>query len=111
MTPYMRQVTTHLQKCATRLDIPWQQIDKLKFLRSTAVRYRNSLTRECNDSTYENANRDQERIESTIRKVCTDLRLHYYLQPDPRGCCLYVAREPIPDDNYNQVGVMIDAQF
>ena len=32
--------------------------------------------------------------------VCKANGLHFYHQTDPRGCSLYVAREPLPDHNY-----------
>lgn len=35
-----------------------------------------------------------------IGKLCARLGLHYYHQTDPRGCCLYVAREPLTDSTY-----------
>jgi hypothetical protein len=35
-----------------------------------------------------------------IGEVCQRNGLHFYHQTDPRGCSLYVAREPLPDHNY-----------
>jgi hypothetical protein len=35
-----------------------------------------------------------------VRQVCEAHGLHYYHQGDPRGCALYVAREPLNDTNY-----------
>ena len=41
-----------------------------------------------------------------VAKLCAELGLHYFHQTDPRGCALYVSREPLTDSNYNQ-GVAI----
>ena len=35
-----------------------------------------------------------------VRQVCTAHGLHFYHQGDPRGCALYIAREPLTDTNY-----------
>jgi hypothetical protein len=40
-----------------------------------------------------------------IKKLCDAHGLHFYHQTDPRGCALYVAREPILDNNYSSVAV------
>lgn len=37
-----------------------------------------------------------------VRQVCTELGLHYYHQTDPRGCALYVSREPLTDSDYTR---------
>ena len=37
-----------------------------------------------------------------VAEICTRLGLYYYHQPDPRGCALYVDREPIPDNDYTR---------
>ena len=34
-----------------------------------------------------------------VQAVCSEHGLHYYHQGDPRGCALYVAREPLNDTN------------
>ncbi len=36
-----------------------------------------------------------------IGGICERLGLHYYHQTDPRGCALYVSREPLTDTNYS----------
>ena len=43
-----------------------------------------------------------------IRQVCAAHGLTYYHQGDPRGCALYVSREPITDTNYTN-GVAVCA--
>lgn len=35
-----------------------------------------------------------------VAKVCAEHGLYYFHQGDPRGCALYVAREPLTDSNY-----------
>ena len=35
-----------------------------------------------------------------VKAICQAHGLHYYHQTDPRGCALYVSREPLPDHNY-----------
>ncbi len=35
-----------------------------------------------------------------VAAVCAALGAHYYHQGDPRGCALYVSREPFEDFNY-----------
>lgn len=40
-----------------------------------------------------------------VAAVCRASGLHYYHQTDPRGCALYVAREPLTDQNYSSAGV------
>lgn len=40
-----------------------------------------------------------------VAEVCKRYGAHYYHQGDPRGCALYVAAVPIPDNDYNRVGV------
>ena len=35
-----------------------------------------------------------------VAAICKAHGLHYFHQGDPRGCALYVDREPLPDDNY-----------
>ena len=45
----------------------------------------------------------QDREASALRAtaaVCRCLGLHFYHQPDPRGCTLYVSNEPLNDMNY-----------
>lgn len=37
-----------------------------------------------------------------VADVCKRIGAHYYHQGDPRGCSLYVDREPIPDNNYTR---------
>lgn len=39
-----------------------------------------------------------------VAVVCAELGLYYFHQTDPRGCALYVAREPLTDSNYSTVG-------
>jgi len=35
-----------------------------------------------------------------VKAICEFHYLHYYHQTDPRGCALYVSKEPLPDNNY-----------
>lgn len=45
----------------------------------------------------------QDREASTLKRVqalTASLGLHFYHQTDPRGCTLYVASEPLNDQNY-----------
>lgn len=42
-----------------------------------------------------------------IRQVCTANKLHFYHQTDPRGCALYVAREPLDGCNYSSKGFAV----
>lgn len=44
-----------------------------------------------------------------VAKVCAEYGLHFYHQTDPRGCALYVAREPLADQNYSSAGVAVIA--
>jgi hypothetical protein len=37
-----------------------------------------------------------------VAEVCTEAGLYFYHQTDPRGCALYVSREPLPDNNYTR---------
>lgn len=39
-----------------------------------------------------------------IAQVCGKLGLYFYHQTDPRGCALYVAREPMTGSNYSSIG-------
>lgn len=41
-----------------------------------------------------------------VKRVCDELGAHYYHQTDPRGCALYVSKEPLTDSDYNR-GVAI----
>lgn len=36
-----------------------------------------------------------------IAALCQTHGLHYYHQTDPRGCALYVSKEPLTDTNYS----------
>ena len=40
-----------------------------------------------------------------IASVCKANGLYFYHQTDPRGTALYVAREPLTDNNYSTLGV------
>jgi hypothetical protein len=40
--------------------------------------------------------------EDDIRDLCQEAGLHVYHQTDPRGCALYISREPLPDNNYTR---------
>jgi hypothetical protein len=42
-----------------------------------------------------------------IAEVCKRNDLHFYHQGDPRGCALYVAREPLDESNYNRGVAMV----
>ena len=37
-----------------------------------------------------------------VAEICKRLNAHFYHQTDPRGCALYVAAEPIKDNDYNR---------
>ena len=37
-----------------------------------------------------------------VAKLCKELGCYYYHQGDPRGCALYVGKEPLPANNYTQ---------
>lgn len=40
-----------------------------------------------------------------VAELCKELGIHYWHQTDPRGCALYVSREPLTGTNYsNGVG-------
>lgn len=41
-----------------------------------------------------------------VAAICAKYGAHYYHQGDPRGCALYVGKEPLPDNNYTR-GVAI----
>lgn len=41
-----------------------------------------------------------DKIESLIDRNCKRLGLHYFLQGDPRGACLYVSNTPIDQQSY-----------
>ena len=41
-----------------------------------------------------------------IQSICQAHNLHYYHQGDPRGCMLYLSKEPLTDSNYTN-GVAI----
>jgi len=40
-----------------------------------------------------------------VVKVCKDAGMYYFHQTDPRGCALYVAAEPMTDQNYSTKGI------
>jgi hypothetical protein len=41
-----------------------------------------------------------------VAAVCKALGVHFFHQTDPRGCALYVSREPLTDTNYSRgVGI------
>lgn len=42
-----------------------------------------------------------------VREVCDRNGLHFYHQGDPRGCALYVSREPFEPFNYTASGVAL----
>lgn len=44
-----------------------------------------------------------------VEKVCADFGLHYYHQTDPRGCALYIAKEPLTDQTYSSYGASVCA--
>ena len=57
---------------------------------------------------YRTAIKDMER--GALRRIaalCAENGLTYYHQTDPRGCALYVAREPLTDQNYSSIGVAV----
>lgn len=37
-----------------------------------------------------------------IAEICARLNLHYYIQTDPRGCALYIARDELDTCNYTR---------
>ncbi len=40
-----------------------------------------------------------------IAEVCQREGLFYFIQTDPRGCALYVSKEPLTDNNYSSLGI------
>lgn len=44
-----------------------------------------------------------------LAALCATHKLHYWHQTDPRGCALYIAREPMTDSDYPSIGVAICA--
>lgn len=40
-----------------------------------------------------------------IQSICAEHGLTYYHQTDPRGCALYISREPLHDDSYSSHGL------
>ena len=42
-----------------------------------------------------------------VARFCQSKGLHFFHQTDPRGCALYIAAEPLTDQNYSSVGVAI----
>lgn len=42
-----------------------------------------------------------------IASVCARWGLHFFHQTDPRGCALYVSKEPMTDSNYISLGVAV----
>lgn len=42
-----------------------------------------------------------------VKAICARHGLQFYHQTDPRGCALYVAKEPMAGDSYSSVGVAI----
>lgn len=45
-----------------------------------------------------------ETVEKEISALARDADLSLYLQTDPRGACVYVAWEPLSDQNYSSRG-------
>ena len=44
-----------------------------------------------------------------VAAICTRAGVHFFHQTDPRGCSLYVSRNPLSDNNYsNGIAVCID---
>lgn len=44
-----------------------------------------------------------------VTAICARAGVHYYHQQDPRGCALYVSREPMTDQTYHRaLAVCID---
>lgn len=37
-----------------------------------------------------------------VKALCDALGIYYFHQTDPRGCSLYISREPIDDTNYTR---------
>lgn len=37
-----------------------------------------------------------------VKRICADLAIHFFHQTDPRGCALYVSKEPLPDNAYHR---------
>lgn len=42
-----------------------------------------------------------------IALVCKENNIHYYIQTDPRGCALYISKEPMTDSNYSSLGYAV----
>lgn len=40
-----------------------------------------------------------------VKALCQRVKAYYFHQTDPRGCALYVSREPLTDSNYSSHGV------
>lgn len=37
-----------------------------------------------------------------VSNICKANGLHFYHQTDPRGCALYIAKEPLPENDYTR---------
>lgn len=65
-----------------------------------------------NDYTGRKGSRAPDREKGALKRIeaiCTAHGLHYYHQTDPRGCALYIGREPLPDNNYTRgIAICID---
>lgn len=55
---------------------------------------------------YPIADREKGALER-VKRLCERLGLHYYHQGDPRGCALWIDREPLPNNNYTR-GIACD---
>jgi len=42
-----------------------------------------------------------------LAAICKRHGIHYYHQTDPRGCALYLSREPMTDENYSSIGTPV----
>lgn len=37
-----------------------------------------------------------------VANICAQVGAHFYHQTDPRGCALYISKEPLDDSNYSR---------
>lgn len=40
-----------------------------------------------------------------VTALCEEAGIHYYHQADPRGCALYISKEPMDGSNYSTKGL------
>lgn len=42
-----------------------------------------------------------------VREICASKGLNFFYQTDPRGCALYISKEPMADNNYSSKGTAV----